>query len=101
MRSEDQYLEADGAQLRFRDEGEGSPVVLIHGWALDLDMWTPPFAALKNAFRVIAYDRRGFGLSYGLPMLAQDPVDLEHLLDARGIERAALVGMSQGARVAL
>jgi len=75
--------------------------VLIHGWALDLEMWDPQFAALASEFRLIAHDRRGFGLSSGEPDLAQDAIDLERLLDALGVERAALVGMSQGARVAL
>jgi len=101
MRSEDQYLETVGARLRFRDVGDGAPVVLIHGWALDLEMWDPQFAALASEFRLIAHDRRGFGLSSGEPDLAQDAIDLERLLDALGVERAALVGMSQGARVAL
>ena len=38
---------------------------LVHGWALDLDMWTPQFAALADRYRLIAFDRRGFGIVVG------------------------------------
>jgi pimeloyl-ACP methyl ester carboxylesterase len=75
--------------------------MFIHGWSLDLDMWAPQFAGLVQRFRTIAFDRRGFGLSTGKPSLQQDSHDLWTVADAFGIGRCALVGMSQGARVAL
>lgn len=97
----DQYLELAGARLRFRDEGRGPVVVLIHGWTLDLEMWEPQICALSASFRLIRFDRRGFGLSSGQPSLSCDLTDLQALLTHLQIERAALVGMSQGARVAI
>jgi pimeloyl-ACP methyl ester carboxylesterase len=57
----DSFLPVDGASLRYRDEGQGQPVIFIHGWTLDLDMWEPQVAALSGAFRIIRHDRRGFG----------------------------------------
>ena len=42
----DSFIEVDGARLRLRDEGQGFPVLLVHGWALDLDMW-PVFRVAK------------------------------------------------------
>jgi pimeloyl-ACP methyl ester carboxylesterase len=101
MIDRDRYLQSGSARLRFRDEGSGPPLVLIHGWALDMDMWEPQFARLSAGFRVIAFDRRGFGLSSGQPDVTEDVVDLAHLLDALAIGRCGVVGMSQGARVAL
>ena len=101
MIERDRYLQSGSARLRFRDEGSGPPLVLMHGWALDLDMWEPQFARLTGRFRVIAFDRRGFGLSSGEPDVDEDVVDLGRLLDALAIARAGVVGMSQGARVAL
>ncbi|MGH8177709.1 MAG: alpha/beta fold hydrolase [Steroidobacter sp.] len=101
MCDRDQFLECDGARLRFRVAGSGPAVLLIHGWALDMDMWTPQFAALAAQCCVVAFDRRGFGQSTGEPDVAQDVEDVLCLLAALGIERAAIVGMSQGARVAL
>ena len=97
----DQYVEIDGADLRYRDDGTGPAVVLIHGWTLDLEMWDPQAAALAPAYRVIRLDRRGFGLSSGDPSLARDVSDLRALCRHLQLERVALLGMSQGARVVL
>jgi 3-oxoadipate enol-lactonase len=97
----DRFLEVGNARLRYRIEGAGPAVVLVHGWALDLDMWQPQFAGLRHAFMLLAMDRRGFGLSSGDPSLGRDPEDIAALLDALGIDRVSIVGMSQGARVAL
>src|SRR5687768_1635450 len=55
---------ADGAQLAIRDWGEGPPVLLVHSWALNSEMWGQQVLALTDAgFRCIAYDRRGHGAS--------------------------------------
>jgi 3-oxoadipate enol-lactonase len=100
-RSSDLYLETGGVRLRYRDEGRGCAVILVHGWTLDLDQWELQAAALAREFRVIRLDRRGFGLSSGLPSIAADAADLLALYRHLGLECAALVGMSQGARAVL
>lgn len=97
----DLYLGVASALLRYRDDGHGPPVLLIHGWTLDLDMWQPQVAALADSFRFIRFDRRGFGLSSGHPSLSADVQDALYLCDRLQLERLACVGMSQGARVAL
>jgi pimeloyl-ACP methyl ester carboxylesterase len=101
LHSKDLYLETDGARLRYRDEGRGPAVVFIHGWSLDLDMWEFQAEALRSSYRVVRLDRRGFGLSSGSPSLAQDAVDIVALCRSLQLGQLALVGMSQGARVAL
>jgi pimeloyl-ACP methyl ester carboxylesterase len=101
MQGRDQHFHSGDARLRFRDEGAGAPVVFIHGWTLDLDAWEPQAAALSESMRVIRYDRRGFGLSGGAPGRADDFEDLSRLLDHLALDAATLVGLSQGARVAL
>ncbi len=54
----------DGTHLYSKVWGEGRPVVLIHGWPLSADSWDPVSDALAHAgYKVIAYDRRGFGRS--------------------------------------
>jgi pimeloyl-ACP methyl ester carboxylesterase len=93
-------FETAGARLRYRDEGTGPSVVLVHGWTLDLEVWEPQ-TPLTAYFRMVRYDRRGFGLSSGHPSVAQDVADLRALLDELGLQRPLLVGMSQGARVVL
>ena len=97
----DLYLGVASALLRYRDEGRGPPVLLVHGWTLDLDMWEPQVAALGDSFRLIRFDRRGFGLSSGHASLSADVQDALRLCDRLQLEQFACVGMSQGARVAL
>lgn len=99
--SAETYIEVDDAVLRVRSAGQGPAVVLVHGWALDLDMWQAQFDLLADRYWVIAFDRRGFGRSSGVPAIHRDVHDIDLLLERFGISRAAIVGMSQGARVAL
>jgi pimeloyl-ACP methyl ester carboxylesterase len=96
----DRHLSVPGARLRYRDAGVGAALVFVHGWTLDLGMWEPQ-AALAADFRVLRYDRRGFGLSTGQPSLADDVADLRAVLTTLGVVSPLLVGMSQGARVVL
>jgi pimeloyl-ACP methyl ester carboxylesterase len=101
MQPPDQYFEHGDVRLRLRDEGDGAAVVFLHGWTLDLDSWQPQAAELSQSFRVIRIDRRGFGLSSGRPSITADVTDLRALLDHLELPAAAVIGMSQGARVAL
>ena len=96
-----EVLHRDGVRLRVRTQGTGPGLLLIHGWALDLDMWCPQFDELSDTFRVIAFDRRGFGLSSGEPSLEHDIDDVQAVLDELELSETAIIGMSQGARVAL
>lgn len=80
--------------------GSGRPVVLIHGWPLSAEAWEPQVDVLHAAgFRVVAYDRRGFGRSdkpesgYSYDELADD---LQRVLDACGLHDVTLVGFSMG-----
>jgi 3-oxoadipate enol-lactonase len=98
-RAADLELPVPEARLRFRDEGSGPAVVLIHGWTLDLQMWDPQVRLLTDDFRLIRLDRRGFGLSSGQPSLAHDIADVRAICAHLRLSRVALVGMSQGARV--
>jgi pimeloyl-ACP methyl ester carboxylesterase len=97
----DQYFLCDGARLRYRDEGTGPAVVLVHGWTLDLEMWDPQVDSLRAHFRIIRFDRRGFGLSSGSTDLSQDATDLISLCHHLHAGPIGCVGMSQGARVVL
>jgi 3-oxoadipate enol-lactonase len=94
-------LAVPGALLNYHDDGAGPAIVLVHGWALDASMWEPQTAALRASHRVVRHDRRGFGASTGMPDAEHDIADLLALFDALGIQRATLVGMSQGARVVM
>lgn len=87
-------------QLYFEDHGAGRPVVLIHGYPLDGRSWERQTAALLDAgYRVIAYDRRGFGKS-SQPSTGYDydtfAADLNALLTQLDLHDATLVGFSMG-----
>jgi len=92
---------ADGVRLHIDDSGgSGRPVVLIHGWPLSAQAWEPQVSVLRAAgFRVVAYDRRGFGRSdkpesgYSYDSLADD---LQHVMEQCGLQDVTLVGFSMG-----
>ncbi|MBE7175145.1 MAG: alpha/beta hydrolase [Mucilaginibacter polytrichastri] len=84
--------------LYYEDLGQGSPVILIHGWPLDHQMWDYQVKALVDAgFRVISYDRRGFGKS-DKPATGYDyntlTDDLKAVIDHLQLDNFALVGFS-------
>jgi pimeloyl-ACP methyl ester carboxylesterase len=96
------FLEADGMpRLRYRDEGRGPAVLLVHGWLLDSTMFDSLAQSLARRRRVVRWDRRGCGESGGTPSLAADGADGLRLLRELGIARCAVLGSSQGCRVAL
>jgi pimeloyl-ACP methyl ester carboxylesterase len=97
----DRFLERDAARLRWRIEGAGPGLVLLHGWALELGYWDEAAAALATGHTVLRFDRRGFGRSTGLPDIHRNVDDLAAMMDAAGLARAVLLGMSQGARLAI
>ncbi|MGA7779492.1 MAG: alpha/beta hydrolase [Paraburkholderia sp.] len=94
------FKTGDGASLFYNDWGTGRPVVLIHGWPLNSDFWEPQSTYLAaNGYRVIAYDRRGFGRSeqpwtgYDYDSLADD---LAALIKHLALRDVTLVGFSMG-----
>jgi non-heme chloroperoxidase len=87
-------------ELYYEDHGSGSPVVLIHGWPLSSRSWENQVPALVDAgYRVITYDRRGFGWS-SQPWGGYDydtfAADLEALLAHLDLHDTTLVGFSMG-----
>jgi len=87
-------------ELHFEDYGAGKPVVLIHGWPLSARTWENQVPALVAAgFRVIMYDRRGFGAS-SQPWAGYDyetlTADLDSLMRHLDLRDATLVGFSMG-----
>lgn len=89
------------AVINYEITGQGEPLVLIHGWAQDLQIWDGQVAEFSRHYRVIRYDRRGNGKSTGNPDYSADPQDLRILLDSLGIRSASLLGLSAGARTVI
>jgi pimeloyl-ACP methyl ester carboxylesterase len=81
--------------------GRGSPILLLHGWPLDHRVFEPQIRYLERFFHVVAFDRRGFGRSEAPPDLLRELDDIDRVMQAFGLGSVHLLGMSQGARVAL
>ena len=99
-------VETRGGAFDVIAEGSGPAVLMLHGWPESARAWRHQFAALADAgYRAIAYDQRGYGAAprpaavedYGIFHLAGDAIAV---LDALGVERAAVVGHDWGAPVA-
>jgi non-heme chloroperoxidase len=94
------YRSATPVKIYYEDLGHGKPVILIHGWPLDHQMWEFQIPALvQSGHRVIAYDRRGFGKSsrpwdgYDYDTLSED---LKILIEQLDLHDVTLVGFSMG-----
>jgi len=98
--TEDQFFSSDGVKIRYIVVGKGEPVILVHGFAGNLDMWRPLIADLANDYEVIAFDCRGHGKSdkphepeqYGVEMVN----DIVRLMDHLQIKKAHVMGYSMG-----
>lgn len=100
------YVTLDEVTLHYSVEGkDDAPVLLLsNSLGTSLAMWEPQMAAFTQHFRVVRYDTRGHGLSYVPPgpySMAQLGRDMVGLLDALGIERAHLCGLSMGGITAM
>jgi len=89
--------------IYYEDFGKGEPLLLIAGWGTDLSCWLPQIPEFSTKYRVIAFDNRGAGRTdapdepYSFRMMADDAVGL---LDALGIGKAHILGMSMGGCIA-
>ncbi|ANI77570.1 alpha/beta fold hydrolase [Sphingobium sp. EP60837] len=90
----------EGHAIHVKDMGSGHPVILIHGWPLSGDMWEyQTLALLEAGYRVITYDRRGFGQSghpaggYNYDIFADD---LAAVIEKVGAPKVSLIGFSMG-----
>jgi pimeloyl-ACP methyl ester carboxylesterase len=91
---------AEPVNIYYEDSTRGKPVIFIHGWPLDSQMWEYQVNVLAGkGIRCITYDRRGFGKSdrprhgYNYDVLASD---LKSLIDELNVEKVTLVGFSMG-----
>ncbi len=98
-------LKVDNITFNYDDQGQGEiPVILIHGFPFDKIMWKPQVRFLKENYRVIAYDIRGFGRSMtGKKELSIDLFadDLINFMNEMKIEKAIICGLSMGGYIAL
>jgi pimeloyl-ACP methyl ester carboxylesterase len=100
------FLERDGVRLHYESAGSGPPILLSHGYSATSRMWQGQVEALADRYQVITWDMRGHGQSDS----PDDPAayseahtvaDMAAILDALGIERAVIGGLSLGGYMSL
>jgi pimeloyl-ACP methyl ester carboxylesterase len=100
----DQTFVSGEVTLRYREVGQGPPILLVHGYTGSVAAWFGFAGPLASTHRVIAVDVRGFGQSskFGDPKRFGEPMadDLIRLLDSLKIDRAHVIGHSMGALIA-
>lgn len=96
-------IKVNGQDIFYVEQGEGSPVILIHGLAGDHTAWKPQMEALGKSYRIVALDNRGAGKSTQRdePVSTEDMArDVLALMDHLNIDRAQIVGRSMGGAIA-
>lgn len=98
------HLKINGFEMAFTSQGEGKPLLFVHGFPLNRQLWRPQVEALSRVAHVIAPDLRGHGESQAVPgehSLELFAEDLNALLDALHVkERVVLCGLSMGGYIA-
>lgn len=95
------HTDINGARMYYEAAGSGEAVVLLHAGIADSRMWNEQFAPLSEDFYAVRYDLRGYGQTTAPTMAYSHLEDLRALLDHLGIQCAALIGCSNGGRVAM
>ncbi len=102
--NESRFIEIDGMQVHYRDEGQGFPIVLIHGTASSLHTWDAWTNTLKNNYRVIRLDMPAFGLTGPHPKQDYSIDNYSNFLDLfltkLNIDSMYLAGNSLGGNIA-
>jgi len=96
-----QFTEINGTNIHYEMRGEGTAVVLIHAGIVNLNMWEPQMVPFAQQHRVLRYDLRGWGETVRPDVDFSHHGDLHDLLQKVGIEKASLVAVSYGGKIAL
>jgi pimeloyl-ACP methyl ester carboxylesterase len=101
MATESGTLVTNGARIYYEADGVGDPIVMVHAGVANLRMWDEQVAALRDFYRVIRYDTRGFGRTETDAVEFSNRADIAALLDHLDARSAHVVGLSRGGQIAL
>lgn len=90
------YIQLDGGKIFYEASGQGPVVIMIHDGLLHRETWDAQFAAFAKHYRVIRWDRRGYGRSSTPTMPFSQLDDVYAVMKALKVERATLLGCSAG-----
>lgn len=95
------YVGVPGGRLYYEVAGEGQPILFIHADVSDHSMWSEQVAAFAPKYRVIRYDKRGFGKTTSADGAYSPREDIVALLAHLGVANTFVVGLSNGGALAL
>ena len=95
------YVLVDGGKLFYESAGSGKNIVLLHDGMINREIWDEQFPLLAKTFRVVRYDRRGYGKSSDPEKKYSHINDLNQLFIQLKIDKAIIFGMSSGGRLAI
>jgi len=95
------FIEVEDGRLYYEEAGSGETMIFLHDGLIHSVVWDEQFEYFSKKYRVIRYDRRGFGKSPLPEKPYSDVADLYKVFENFKIEKAILVGMSAGSRLAL
>ena len=93
------FIDLDGLSTHYIEKGSGEPVIFLHGFFFDHNMWNASIDVLAEKYKVYAMDFWGFGYSTRQPLDYGYPLYTEQLLkfmDSLNIQKASLIGQSMG-----
>ena len=94
-------IDVGKTRLYYEEMGEGHPLIMLHGGFLDRRMWDDQFQFFSKHNRVIRYDARNHGMSRAVPDTFTHYDDLSRVMEQLGIEKAVIMGLSLGGRIAV
>ena len=95
------YVIVDGGKLFYELAGKGRNIVLLHDGMVNHEIWNEQFPLLSKTYRVVRYDRRGYGKSSDPETRFSNINDLNQLFIQLKIDKAIIFGMSSGGRLAI
>jgi len=95
------YILVDGGKLFYESAGKGTNIVLLHDGMVNNSIWDEQFPLLSKTYRVVRYDRRGYGKSSDPELKYSHIADLNQLFIQLRINKAIIFGMSSGGRLAI
>ena len=101
MADDSGFIETGGARIYYEADGAGEPVLMVHAGVANLRMWDAQVDALRDAYRVIRHDTRGFGRTETDAVEFSNRADIAAVLDHLGEPSAHIVGLSRGAQIGL
>lgn len=101
MTQKTEILQVNGARIAYQVEGSGEAVVLVHAGVANMSMWDDQVAGLRDRYRVIRYDCRGYGRTSTEKVPFSNRDDIAALMDHLGVSSAHVVGLSRGGQIAL